>query len=235
MTLEETRYDQVMQRLDNLNKIDLDERISYLEKHVTSLLYVCNSINKAFSDGIKIKVDEQALNVINPLKEILGVLRSEAVAFKELRKEIQSDSVIGTLKFIAKSLHELTQEVHSIKENGVKKAIHLDLTMDGYEMVRKKPTKANDPIPEQKVDPEHYVKELLKLLPKRKQEVIIHRYGLFGEKEKSLVATGKILGISGERVRATQNSALRMFRHPKRKDLVLNLTHLDLRIDILGE
>lgn len=235
MTIEEARYNEVMRRLDNLNAIDIDERFTFIEKHLKQIILATSGINHYFQNGIKIQVDQTALNVINPLRETLDILRKEAKAFHDLRKALESDSVLGALKYMAKQITELTQTVTTIKEEGIKKAIHLDLTMDGYEMVKKRAPKINDEIPEQRIDPEQCTEDLLKTLTPREQKVLWHRYGLFGEKEKSLVATAKILKISGERVRAIQHTALRKLRHPSRKELVRNLTHLDLKIDIGGE
>lgn len=232
---EKAIVERLFTKIEALEKVDMDERFTNIEKQMKYFVMVCTEINRGFQDGIKIKVDETAMNVINPLKETLELLRKEAKAFHELRKALQTDSVLGTLQYMAKQLTELTKQVSLIKEEGISKKVRLDLTMDGYEMVKKKAKCEEDDIPAQKIDPIAYTKALLDTLTDRERAVVVHRYGLFGEKEKTLVATAKVLKISGERVRGIQTKALRKMRHPSRKGLVENLTHLDLKIDIQGE
>ena len=133
---------------------------------------------------------------------------------------------------MAKQLTQLTNEISTIKEEGLKKSIHLALTMDGYEMVKKRSRKIEDDIPEQEIDPVECTKELLGSLTSRQMNVLIHNYGLFGEKSKSIINTGKALRISSESVREIKNRALKKLSHHSRKKLVENLTHFDLKNDI---
>ncbi len=236
MSLEELKYNEVMQRLDALNKVDIDERFNYIEKQLGYFNLVCGQILKSFEKGINIKVDEQSMNVINPLKEILMIMKTEALTLQKLREELQSDSVIGTLQFMAKKLHELTQEVHSIKENGVKKAIHLALTMDGYEMTKKKPpAKLTEDDLEEKVNDDEPVQKLLKTLTDREAKVLTHAYGFLGEKKKTAAATGKLLGVTGMRIRQLQEKSLRKCRHPSRRELIRNIANMEFRYDTIGE
>lgn len=233
---EKAIVERLFSKIEALEKVDMDERFTNIEKQMKYFVMVCTEINRGFQDGIKIKVDETAMNVINPLKETLELLRKEAKAFHELRKALQTDSVLGTLQYMAKQLTELTKQVSAIKEEGISKKVRLDLTMDGYEMVKKKAKcEEEDNPPAPKIDPSTYTTALLNTLTDREQKVLIHRYGLFGEKEKTLVATAKVLKISGERVRGIQTKAIRKLRHPSRREMVRNLTHVDLRIDIEGE
>lgn len=229
---EEAKYAEIMQRLDDLNKIDIDERFTNIEKHMRHFITVCTEIKNVFHSGINIKIDETAMSVINPLKETLDVLKKQTREFIEIKKSLETDSVLGTLKYMAKQLNELTKEISTIKEEGLKKSIHLALTMDGYEMVKKRSRKIEDDIPEQEIDPVECTKELLGSLTSRQMNVLIHNYGLFGEKSKSIINTGKALRISSESVREIKNRALKKLSHHSRKKLVENLTHFDLKNDI---
>ncbi len=233
---DELNYAEVIQRLDNLNKIDIDERLTNIEKQLKYFIMICTDMSRYFQSGVKIKVDETAMGLINPIKETLELLRKESNEFQVIRKNLQSDGVFGTLQYMAKQITELTKHIASIKEDGISKKIKLDLTMDGYEMVKKKAeAKEDDTPPQLEVDPIKCVKDLLKTLTERESQVIIHRYGFFGEKEKSLVDTGRVMKISGERVRGLQTKALRKMKHASRRELVQRLTHLDLKIDIQNQ
>lgn len=230
---------QLINRLEKVEKVDLDERLTYIEKQLKFFTFACQSIDSSFKNGIKISINEQALNIIDPIKEIVNILRAEVLSIRQLRKEMEEqvkrDSVIQTLKFMSKALHELTQHVHSIKEDGLKKDIHLALTVDGYEMVKRKPPKSTQDDQGDQVNGEEATKELLRSLLPREGEILTHRFGLLGEKPKTLEAIGKILKISRERVRLIESKVLRKCRHPCRKLLAENLTHLELRNSILGE
>ncbi len=57
---------------------------------------------------------------------------------------------------------------------------------------------------------------IIKTLPYKEQEIIIHRYGLNGEEPKTLESLAKMYEITPERVRQIEAKALRRFRHPAR-------------------
>ena len=226
-------------RMEAMERIDLPQRLGYIEHQLKNFSMACHSLDKKFQQGIKISVDKEALEIIEPIKSIIGKLASEVRLLLELRKDLEENlknmTVQGTLKFMAKELHELTQHVHSIKEEGVKKDLHLALTLDGYEMVRKKPSAVSGIQDSSKeVDPEECIADLFATLEDREVKVLMSRYGLLGEKRKTLESTGKMLGISRERIRAIQHKALVKCRHPSRRKLVERVTNLELRKAILG-
>lgn len=189
-----------------------------LEKQLENFEISCTKIHKSLQE------------------ETLRMLRQEARDLASMRTILETSGVLGTLQYMAKQITELTQHVHSLKEEGINKKIRLDLTIDGYEMVKKKPPIPDAEIfPEPKIDPEKHTQKLLKTLGEQEQQVIIHRYGLFGEKSKTLRNTGVLMKLSGERIRSVESKALKKMRHASRKELVKNLTHLALKIAIKGE
>ena len=97
----------------------------------------------------------------------------------------------------------------------------------------KKPliTKKDDPVK----SPNEFTAALLKTLTERESNVIIHRLGLFGEKNKTYVDIAKIFGVSRERVREIYNKGIRNLRHPSRRQLAEKIEHKELRKEILGE
>ena len=56
-----------------------------------------------------------------------------------------------------------------------------------------------------------------------------------GEKPKSYVQIGKIMNLSGSRVREIVLKSFRLFRHPTRRPLAQKIKHEQLRKSIFGE
>ena len=145
--------------------------------------------------------------------------------------ELRNDSILGTMKFMAKEIHEMKQKIATIEEEGVKKNIHLGLTLDGYQMVKRK-------IQFKEVDakePEDAVIALLDTLTIKERTALIHRFGLFNEKKKTLDHIAGILKLTREPVRVIIAKALRKCRHPSRRNLVSLLTHSELLKAITGD
>lgn len=241
----------LMNRLEKFEKTDVEARLRYIEEQLKYFVMAATEMKDKFASGINVSIDQNSLNISTQLSQMmrqsLATVQDEVLRLKNLRNDIQyeyerliaqqkvnllENSVSGALKFMAQELHELTKHVHQIKEEGIKKQISLDLTMDGYEMVRSKSPLTNPIIEDDPVDQEKAVKALLSTLLEREQKVLIHRFGLFGEKAKTLVSCGKIFKLSSERVRAIQAKAIRKCSHPARKHLVEDITHKELRESI---
>lgn len=60
------------------------------------------------------------------------------------------------------------------------------------------------------------IDELLKTLTDREKKVLILRYGLKDNKQRTLEEVGKILNLTRERIRQIENQALEKLRHPSR-------------------
>ena len=65
-------------------------------------------------------------------------------------------------------------------------------------------------------DRSHIIREMLDILTERERKVLIDRYGLDDDVDKTLEQVGKELGITRERVRQIEEKALRKLRHPTR-------------------
>jgi DNA-directed RNA polymerase specialized sigma subunit len=244
MPLDELDIHQIINRLDKIERVDLDERLGYIEKQMKHFAFAAASIATDFKRGIAVRVDKDSVDyskdVANAMQKLVACYRYEVNQIMEFRKHItevfKQESITGPLKFMAKQLQELTFAVNEIKANGIKKNIHLDLTMDGYEMVKRKSPKINIDIEEEdKKTPEQTIRDLLSTLLPRESLVLMHRFGLLGEKKKTLDTTGKALDISRERVRQIELKAIRKCRHPSRRFACEDLTHLELRKAIIGE
>ena len=165
----------------------------------------------------------------------MQALKKEVIELQEERKELcrvldefKSDKLLATLAFMAKKLQEIEHDLSDMKSEGVKKKIHLDLTMDGYEMVKKQPENTS-------YGPEECLKELLNSLNSKEAEALTHKFGLNGCKEKTSKEASKEMGISPARVAQLVLKGLRKCRLSVRRSLVNRLTHTKLRIAILGK
>lgn len=64
------------------------------------------------------------------------------------------------------------------------------------------------------------LRQVLGTLTPKEEETIVKRFGLWGQQPLTLESTGKALGVSKERVRQLQSSAMRKLRNPCRADLL---------------
>lgn len=212
-----------------MNEQDFHQRLEKIEKHLEFFASSYKHLHNLCIQQTHVKINKELLEpALSKLHEELRRFRD---LFSEVNELVKNNSIVGTLSFMAKRIHELELTVHSIKEEGLKKKIHLDLTMDGYEMVKKKPEygKFNEQ------SPEECLKELIKELEEREVIIITHRYGLFGNNKKSFNEIGKLVKLSGSRVRTLEWYILRKLRHPSRKNLVDTITHKELKEAIRGE
>ncbi len=149
---------------------------------------------------------------------------------KSLTNHLQSNFT-GEIKFIAEKIHKIDERLSKIESNDRKK-IDLNFRVDGYELI-KKPIgyDKNDPIE----DPDFDMRALLDTLNEQQKIVVCHRFGLLGEKEKSLSSIGKILNLSQERIRQIESKSLRMLTHVSRRQLLSKITDNDLINAVMGK
>lgn len=225
-------------RVDALEKIDLDERLIYIEKQLNQCIYACKEIAQSFNNGIEISFNQASLNLSSQLGSALSTLKQQTCYLIEVRKEMEQhlkkDSLTQTLNYMAKQIQELSQEMKNVKEKGLKKEIHLALTCDGYEMVKKK-VKSFDDIPEQEESSEDVLESLLMTLEDRERAILIHRFGLFGQRTKTCEAIGKLLGVDRQRISVLTQKILTKCRSKGRVHISEKLTHIGLRRAIIGE
>lgn len=230
----------IIERIQRIENIGLPERLTNLEQQLKHFCFACQSIDNNFKKGISISLNESSHQLVDTMRKVLDNLRNEVLDFRklkyEMQQELKNDSVMGTLKYMSKCLHDLKEEVSQMRDKGVKKNIHLDLTLDGYEMIKKPPS-----IPytfllnDKEYSEERFLIKLLDSLPIAEKTVLCHRFGLVGEKKKTLKATGAFLNLSPERIRQLETRALRKCRHASRIQLAEDITHLELRRAIFGE
>ncbi len=227
-------------RMNDTEEKELLRRIAKLEQHVINLIIPIQSITKVLSSPQYIQellellkkpltIDDRAI------ASCLAEFKRMMIEFSNESKALNISQTLGEIKFIGKRLHEIEQSISDMKNEGVKKKIHLDLTVDGYEMVKRKLPMQNPEL-ENEEDPEEATRTLLTHLNEREGKVLVHRFGLFGEKKKTQKQIAKLFGLtSGESIRRIECIALRKCRHPTRKKFSRKITHTELRMAIMGE
>ena len=213
-------------------------RLSNIEHHMINYIIPLQGIHDVFTD--KNILQELIRGLQNPIKVETGNLKLMLNEFYETaRRFLQNieslkslDQFISETKFIGKRLSEIESTLEIMKKDGIRRNLHLELTMDGYEMV-KKPVMydAKDPVEE----PNKAMTAMLESIMPQERLVLMHRYGLLGEKKKTLEATGKLIKVSLERVRQIECRALRKLRHPSRFPLVHKTNHKALKKAVTGD
>lgn len=234
-------YELMLKRLEKIESFDISDRLTHIENQLKFFSMTFSAMNKCFDKGVKVSISENLGHILEPIKQTLAMVRTEAGVLREVRKELEEylkdetaeESIVGTIKFMAKRLHELSKDIQSIKENGIKKDVHLALTMDGYEMVKKRAPEIEELVPP--ADPDKAVTELLKTLEEREKRVLINRYGLFGAEKQTYAGIAKTLGMDKQRASMIDKKAIAKCRTPARRHLVEAITHLELKYAILGK
>jgi len=169
------------------------------------------------------------------LAHVVRQITEKLESIKEEIKNLDLVQILGEIKYIGNRLNNIENMISEMKEEGISKKIHLDLTCDGYEM-RRKVNPYDKALEEEKsVDPDKSVEDLLNTLLPRESLIIVHRLGLLGQKKKTLKGIGEIVGVDKERVRQIYLRGMKKLRHPTRKHLVSNITHVSLRKAITGD
>ncbi len=216
MTENEKAFDKTLQHLERI--------FNNLNQHWSSIQLLLGAVSKPLI------IDDRGL--ANCLKKFT----EDMCKFMDEMRTFDFAQSAAEIKYIGKRLNEIEEMIRGIKEQGIEKKVRIDLTLDGYEMVRKK--KVDELFEEEKdkfVNVDAQVENILKTLAKREAEVLIHRIGLLGEKKKTLQEVGDKIGLSRERVRAIQSKALRKLRQPTRIEMVRNCGHLHLQEEVLGK
>lgn len=210
----------------------VDIRLNAIEHQLHFFAEGFKQLQSTILKGVKADLNRELVDVIrNNLSSTIREFKDNVKELHEISQELRNDSILRTLKFMAKETHEIKEKIVVMEEEGVKKNIHLGLTLDGYQMVKRK-------VQFKEVDaeePEDAVQALLDTLTIKERTTLIHRFGLFNEKKKTLDHIAGILKLTREPVRVIIAKALRKCRHPSRRNLVSLLTHSDLLKAITGD
>lgn len=211
---------------------DISKRLDSIEQKLKFFADAYTHLHNIFVKGVHVSFEK---SILEPsLSKLTNQVYSIGNLIQQLHELTKTGTFLGTLEFMGKRLNEMQLALSEIKEKGINKNIHLDLTMEGYEMVKK--TKAmKDIVPEPPEDPEEATNFLLKTLTTREAEVITLRFGLFGHTKKTLDAIAKIMNFTRSRAAQLERRALIKLRHPSRKKFVDDLIHKGFKKAIKGE
>lgn len=208
-----------------------------LEQHVVNLIIPIQNITQALTDKGYLERLTNALS--KPVKIDDASLKQNVFDLRNLSKTIEQDlkgldlkQTYGEIKFIGKALHEINQRLDRLESKGITNKLQVDLSVDGYEMVKK----SKEKLPDEKLDnSDKFIEDLLNTLTEREKQSIIHRIGLFGEKKKTYIEMEKIFKVTRERIRQIYCKALRKCCHPSKKKYVDLISHKELRKEITGK
>lgn len=216
-------------------------KIGRLEQHVVNLIMPIQGITQVLRNTTDIHQLIEALQKPIPVDAVKLHVRLDEFQ-RELRKfdkslekmgELVSETSSAEIKFLAKKMTEIEKILNDLLKTGIKKEVKLEFSCDGYELVKKSiGYDENEPIEQ----PTDILLEVLNSLPiKQQAKSLCHRYGLLGEKKKTLDGVGQELNVSRERARQIIARAIRLLRHPTRIEKVRLIKHDALRRDIIGE
>lgn len=184
---------------------DTIRRLSSLEEHLINLIYPIQQINTLFTQSSHLQRLMDALRT--PLKvddkEMKDICSHMDKTIKTFREEIKDYDMIKTLaeiKFIGKRVHEMEEMLKSMCSEGVTHKMSLQMTMDGYEMVKKTVNhqKEDEVVPA--IDPYELDKQIISFVNVKYRNIFIHRAGLLGNPPQTFNSIGMIEGISAARV-----------------------------------
>lgn len=167
--------------------------------------WIKQSIDRAIrNSGRNVRLPSHCYDKIAKYNKAITILKNE------LNREPSLDEIAD---YLCISIQELNQ-LYKLKQDTI--SINSKVT-------DKDDTEIGDFISDEKESPEEYfinknipneINELLIKcnLPERMSDVLIYRYGLDGNEPKTLMETGKILGITRERVRQIELAALNRIR-----------------------
>ena len=200
-------------KIDHLKRI-----IDNLNKHWHSIQLLLSHVSKP------LLVDDRGLaNVLTGVRQTFTELFVKLNETKESLEKLDIVQTLNEIKYIGKRLYQIELDISEIKNNGIRKNVHLDITLDGENMSTKNMEMHQDPL-----------NKILDNLTEREKLAIIHRFGLFGKRPQTYIGMSKIIGISKERCSFLVKKSLRKLRNPLIRTLVKKIPHTDLKKEILG-
>ncbi len=212
-------------------------RLGNLESHIINLIVPVNNICSvlSFPNNLKelmnllsrpIQIDDTRFRShLADLNRILGVLHNDT-------KNLDISQTFGEIKFIGKRLNDIEQSICKIQKDGIDQKINVDFSCNGYELVKKKKIEGTSI---EIVGDETVLIDLLQTLTDRERTILIHRFGLFGQRKETYQGIGVLLKKNAQTVNTNYHKAIRKLRHPSRKKYVDKINHKELLKAIRGD
>ncbi len=170
--------------------------------------WIRQAVSRAIADDARtIRIPVHLYDVVNRMARISAQLH------QELGREPTDEEVGEALEISAERVRELNQ------------VLPQPISLDGF-VGEDQDTRLSDVVAddnavnlesaaEQKLLAEQIRDTLLTLTP-RERRVIERRFGLVGDTDETLTAIGREIGVTRERIRQIESTALRKLRHPSR-------------------
>lgn len=118
-----------------IDEKDILARLDRIEHQLKFFTDAYTHLHNFFIKGVHVKVEKTLLeptytNLLNKYNDFCDL-------HLKLKNIVKEESILGTLAFMAKRLHEMNTSIINIAENGINKNIKLNFTMDGHELIKK--------------------------------------------------------------------------------------------------
>jgi DNA-directed RNA polymerase sigma subunit (sigma70/sigma32) len=201
----------------------LERIINNLNQHWSSIQLLLGHVSKP------LLVDDRGLaKVLVEFKQYMQQI------FEEM-KSLDLCRMSNEIQFIGKRLYEIENHLKSFSEKGIDKNISLNFTCEGYQLIKKDRNIDKIDIKSTDVLDDEIIIKILDLLTKKEKDVLMHRVGILGKTRKTFSDIASIVHISAERCSKIYKKVLVKLRHPSRRSLIEQCTHIKLRKEILGE
>ena len=209
---------------------DIVDRLRRLEEHVINLIVPLQQLNtfltnKDIYGNLKQILAEPLIIDDRNLVSILQSIQQSAREYRDDINKIDLSHTLGEIKYIGKRLDLIEKNLWEMKDKGISKKIDLEFIVDGCPMIRKPSEKVSD-------QPVRLYKELnsilCEILTDQQHTSIIHRFGLFGETQKTIKEISELMGIGVSVVRTHIQTALRKLSLKQFEYLTKDIQHIGL-------
>jgi RNA polymerase primary sigma factor len=170
--------------------------------------WIRQAVSRAIADDARtIRIPVHLYDVVNRMARISSQLH------QELGREPTDEEMGAALEISVERIRELNQ------------VIPQPVSLDGYigedqdtrlsDVVADEAAMSLESIAEQRLLADQ-IRDALATLTPRERRVIERRFGLGDDKDDSLSAIGREIGVTRERIRQIESTALRKLRHPSR-------------------
>ena len=170
--------------------------------------WIRQAVSRAIADDARtIRIPVHLYDVVNRMARISSQLH------QELGREPTDEEVGAALHLSPERVRELNQVLpHPVSLDGF---VGEDQDTPLSEMVADEGATTLESAAEQQMLADRVRDTLLTLTP-RERRVIELRFGLIGDKDETLTAIGREIGVTRERIRQIESTAMRKLRHPSR-------------------
>jgi RNA polymerase primary sigma factor len=170
--------------------------------------WIRQAVSRAIAD------DARTIRIPVHLHDVVGrMVRMAGQLHQELGREPTAEEVSAALQLSVERVRELAQVLP--QPASLDSFVGEDQETRLSDVVADESAPNLDAVTEASLLAEQVRDTLLTLTP-RERQVIQRRFGLEGDQEQTLTAIGREIGLTRERIRQIESTALRKLRHPSR-------------------